>query len=77
MNNIDYIYYVATTTDEFGVIQSVTQSSYFIPFFDFLMVFLVLILSIVSVLTFDYLCYRKNSIIKLKNILKITKKVKF
>lgn len=75
MNNIDYIYYIATSTDQFGTV--VTQATYFIPFFDFLLVFLVLFLSIISVLTFDYFCYPRPRVIKIKNNLRISRQIKF
>lgn len=76
MNNIDIIYTTATTTDQLGAV-SVTQTSQFVPFFDFLAVFLVLFLSIASILVTDYFCYPRPRVIKLKNYLRVSKKVNF
>lgn len=73
MNNIDYIYYSATTTDSVGLVTGNTTSSYFVPFLDFLMVFLVLLLSIISVVVFDYFCYHKRYNIKVKNNIKVSR----
>ena len=75
MDSIDYVYYTATTTDVLGGV-TVTQAQYFIPFLDFFMIFLVLIFTIICVLLVDYFCYPKRYLIKIKNYLKISKRIK-
>lgn len=81
MDNIDIIYYTATTTnlspDGAMTGYNVTESQYFVPFLDFLLVFLVLIFSTIAILVVDYFCYPRPQVIKLKNNIKITKKVKY
>jgi antibiotic biosynthesis monooxygenase (ABM) superfamily enzyme len=73
MDNIDFIYYSATTTDSVGA-QTFTQAQYFIPFFDFLLIFLVLIFSVVAVYLTDYFIHPQKTLIKLINKIRISKK---
>jgi Na+/H+-dicarboxylate symporter len=72
---IDFIYYSATTTDALGA-QSFVQAQYYIPFFDFLLVFIVFVLTIMIVKLVDDFCYPKKKIIKIKNYLRIAKSIK-
>lgn len=75
---IDYIYYTATTTilsPDYAITgYQVTQSQYNIPFFDFLLVFLVLVFTVMAVKLTDYFCYPRNTVLKIKNYLRVSKK---
>lgn len=70
---IDYIYYTATSTNEIGEVVNI-EATYFIPFFDFFMVFCVLVFTILSVWFVNYLIFIKKDIIKVRANLNITKK---
>lgn len=76
--NIDQVYYVATTTqlspDSAITGYEITESTYTLPFLDFLLVFLVLVFSIIAILVTDYFCYSKDTVIKLKNSIRVLKK---
>ena len=73
MEMIDYIYYTATSTNEIGEVVNI-EATYFIPFFDFFMVFCVLVFTILSVWFVNYLIFIKKDIIKVRANLNITKK---
>ena len=56
---IDYIYYIATTTDQVGS-STVITGQYFVPFLDFLLVFLVFSFSVLITWFTFYLLYPRK-----------------
>jgi hypothetical protein len=73
MNYTDKIYYNATTTDASGT-QIIYQGEYFVPFLDFFLVFCVLIFTIAAVWYAHYIMYPRESVIRIKNYIKISSK---
>lgn len=71
---IDYIYFTATSTNSEGIIET-TEAYFYLPFLDFLLVFLVIFFGLWSVNLFYNLIYKPKKLpIDLKNTVRIGKK---
>jgi Na+/phosphate symporter len=73
MNNIDIIYYSATSTDILGD-ETVIQAQYFVPFFDFLLVFLVFSFTVLIIWFTHFLLYPRKQVFKIKNYLSVKRR---
>lgn len=71
---IDYIYYNSTSTNQDTGEVILTESQYFIPFFDYILVLSVLCFNILVVLVGFYLLYPRKQKIKVVNKLTVKKR---
>jgi hypothetical protein len=72
--NIDYIYYVATSTDQTTGYITTVQAQYFVPFLDYLLVFTVVSFAVLITWFTFYLLYRRDNKIRVYSNLNIRKK---
>lgn len=74
---IDYIYYTATSTDIASGTQTVIEGSYYIPFLDFLFIWLLFVFTILFIYFFNFFVYKKDKNLNIKNNIRISKRLKF